>query len=563
MSNKIALFSLMAAVLFLAPTGSALGEITIGDHSFENQSMSAGIYNYIESPWFSSVTGPWASYEGQYGVFNVPDGTQYGTPSNDDLYQDLADTYVDGVTYTLTALASARGDDVGTGSYDDWQIALHDTSGTVLASNAAQFDLVQGQWQEISVSYTATAADDGNPIRVYFDANGGGYQFVLDDVHLTSVTNTGAVISKSSALVSEAGISDSYTIVLSTVPTANVTITAAGDDGEIDIGNGAGAAINLFFTTSDWSTAQTVTVTAIDDTVYEDGPGGTPHITTINHSAQQTGGDSEYDGISISTVEVSVIDNELGCGDWGYLPTDFNQDCYVDLADFAYFALYYLDGYSQLSYDLTGYWKFDDGGGTAAADSSGNGNDGTLINFPVNDSQWVLGQINGALEFDGDNDYVEVPDTASLSNMANITISAWINPDTITAKAGGYRIISKWNPTDKEFILKHSQTGVGGSGEIFVGFYGNSAYTSNFNLPANSWTHLCVVWGGSTTIEVYKNGVLFETLSLSSPSPYDSTAPTVIGKHGSISAEYFDGRIDEVRIYDRVLSFGEIYDLAN
>lgn len=342
MTDKVALVCLMAAVLCLAPAGSALAEITIGDHSFESQSMSAGIYNYIESPWASNG-GSWASYEGQYGVTNVPDGTQYATPSNDDCYQDLATTYVSGVTYTLSALASARAGGAA-GSADDWEIALY-KGGTELAATTGTFSLVGGTWSPISVEYTATAVDDGQPLRVYFSSLGNGYKFVFDDVHLNTTTVANALISQSDEVTfaSEAGITDSYTIALPTAPTSNVTITAAPGDGEIDIGNGAGVAKNLIFTPSDWQ-AKTVNVTAFDDTVYEGGSGGTPHITSITHSAQQPGGDSFYDGMFISDVQVSVVDNELTCGDWGYLPSDLNQDCYMNLFDFAEFALHYLDG---------------------------------------------------------------------------------------------------------------------------------------------------------------------------------------------------------------------------
>jgi len=200
------------------------------------------------------------------------------------------------------------------------------------------------------------------------------------------------------------------------------------------------------------------------------------------------------------------------------------------------------------------HWKLDETSGNTAYDSEGD-NDGTGIGNLIWEPN---GFIDGALEFDGINDGVEVPDTASLSNMANITISMWINPDTI-AEGSGYRIISKWDPTDKEFIIKHSQTAYGGSGEIVVGFYTKHNYTTGFNLPADSWTHLCVVWDGTQYAKVYKNGTLNETVTLSgTPSPVDSDAPTVIGKHGSTPTEYFDGHIDDVRIYNRALAAVEV-----
>ncbi len=214
---------------------------------------------------------------------------------------------------------------------------------------------------------------------------------------------------------------------------------------------------------------------------------------------------------------------------------------------------------ADLTDGLIAHWKLDETSGDTAYDSAGD-NDGTVYGSPIWDPN---GFIDGALDFDGIDEYVEVPDTASLSNMANITISTWINPDTITAIAHGYRIISKWDPTDKEFVIKHSNLSGGGDGEIQVGFYTKHNYTTGFNLSADSWTHLCVVWEGTQYAKVYKNGILNETVTLSgTPSPVDSDAPTVIGKHCSTPTEYFDGHIDDVRIYDRVLSESEIRELA-
>ena len=108
-------------------------------------------------------------------------------------------------------------------------------------------------------------------------------------------------------------------------------ITVTPGDGEIDLGAGAGAAVMLTFDAGNWDIPKTITVNAYNDDVYE---GKEPHVVTINHSAN--GG--EYTGIEISSVEVEVTDNELICGDWGYMRADINKDCYVDLLDFAEFA---------------------------------------------------------------------------------------------------------------------------------------------------------------------------------------------------------------------------------
>ncbi|MHC4540116.1 MAG: hypothetical protein ACYS74_10100, partial [Planctomycetota bacterium] len=78
---------------------------------------------------------------------------------------------------------------------------------------------------------------------------------------------------------------------------------------------------------------------------------------------------------------------------------------------------------------LVALWKFDDGSGTTAKDSSRNAHDGTLNGDP----QWVAGQLGGALDFDGAGDFVEVPHTPSLSITSQITIAAWTK---MSANAG-------------------------------------------------------------------------------------------------------------------------------
>ena len=100
----------------------------------------------------------------------------------------------------------------------------------------------------------------------------------------------------------EDGGTDSYEIVLDSVPTSNVTVQVT-PDGELDLGSGAGAAISLTFTPGNALTPQTVSISAVDDSDVE----GT-HTGTISHSA--TSSDTDYDGISINTINVSIADND-------------------------------------------------------------------------------------------------------------------------------------------------------------------------------------------------------------------------------------------------------------
>ncbi len=138
--------------------------------------------------------------------------------------------------------------------------------------------------------------------------------------------------------VEEGAESDTYEIALHSQPAADVHIEAMPADAQIDLGAGPGKPVVLHFTTDDWDSPRTVNVTAVDDDLYE---GKTPHTTAIVHTA--TSEDQAYDGIAIASVEVSVVDDELTCGDWGYLRSDLNRDCYVDLVDFALLADLWLE----------------------------------------------------------------------------------------------------------------------------------------------------------------------------------------------------------------------------
>ena len=80
----------------------------------------------------------------------------------------------------------------------------------------------------------------------------------------------------------------------------------------------------------------------------------------------------------------------------------------------------------------SGWWRFDDGAGTTAADSSGNGNDGTLSGDP----QRVAGKVSGALQFNGVDDFVDIPHAEILTVDNEVTVMAWINPERHTGPGG-------------------------------------------------------------------------------------------------------------------------------
>jgi len=141
---------------------------------------------------------------------------------------------------------------------------------------------------------------------------------------------------------------------------------------------------------------------------------------------------------------------------------------------------------------LVGYWKFDEGSGDIANDSSGYGNHGALINGPV----WVPGVQGTALDLDGAEDYVEVPDHSSLDIAGPFTIMCWIYP--------------RYLPTDwVSFVNKYSnyifQTAESGPRRLRITFKDHDLESPDSVLEENEWQHVAAVCDGEY-FRLYKNG---------------------------------------------------------
>jgi len=93
----------------------------------------------------------------------------------------------------------------------------------------------------------------------------------------------------------------------------------------------------------------------------------------------------------------------------------------------AHISLVACEGQAAIMDNVQGLYKFDDGTGSTAADSSTPAIDGTLLNFPGDDSQWVSGMFGGALDFDGTDDEVNADVNVSETTYA---VSFWINTST-------------------------------------------------------------------------------------------------------------------------------------
>jgi parallel beta-helix repeat protein len=201
---------------------------------------------------------------------------------------------------------------------------------------------------------------------------------------------------------------------------------------------------------------------------------------------------------------------------------------------------------STANQPLVAYWKFDEGTGTSTGDASGNGNTGILTDGAI----WASGKIGNALYFDGIDDVITVPNSNPLNLSNSFTLSAWVNPASIF---NDFRSIVAKNDS---YYLYASSAGFCGDGAPFG--YGENRPLATvcqpFPLPANTWTHLALTYSGST-LTLYRNGVAVNTATASGTLPI-SSGTLQIG--GSQFGEYFNGMIDELRIYNTVLTTAEI-----
>jgi glucose/arabinose dehydrogenase len=194
---------------------------------------------------------------------------------------------------------------------------------------------------------------------------------------------------------------------------------------------------------------------------------------------------------------------------------------------------------------LVGAWAFNEASGATATDGSGTGNAGT-VSGPTR----VAGHTGNALSFDGVNDSVTVADANSLDLTNRMTLEAWVRP----ANASDWRtVLLKEQSGQLAYALYASTDNGRPSGHVFT--TGDVMLRGPNALPIDAWSHLAFTWDGTTT-RMYVNGTQVATAALSGTA-VASTGPLRIGGNG-VWGEWFNGLIDDVRVYNRALSAAEI-----
>ncbi len=194
------------------------------------------------------------------------------------------------------------------------------------------------------------------------------------------------------------------------------------------------------------------------------------------------------------------------------------------------------------------YWDMDEGSGSVINDKSGNGNDGTL----VNGATWAQGKHGSALSFDGVDDYASVANSASLNPTSKITVGLWakrngagtgVTPGLLSKRANGFGLI--WQvgaDTERLSTRIYQSNGTAIDSGVIEGV-----------LSVGEWRYINLVADGTNVI-TYVDGVPKKTV------PYNGTilTGTALLTIGQQSNAYFNGQIDEVKIYDYARTEEEI-----
>jgi len=189
-------------------------------------------------------------------------------------------------------------------------------------------------------------------------------------------------------------------------------------------------------------------------------------------------------------------------------------------------------------------YSFDENEGEVAADLAGE-HHGALEN-----TEWVKGRYGSAIFLDGTNDYVEIPDSPELALTEEFTLEAWVRPDGFADEGV---VISKEVDGNHSYQLYGASREEGGVPEGFLGydtepFVWEDVEDEENPLQPKVWNHLALTFDGAY-LRLYVNGELADTEF--SPPALAGEGPLLIGGNGD--EEFFQGRIDEVRVYDRAL----------
>lgn len=213
------------------------------------------------------------------------------------------------------------------------------------------------------------------------------------------------------------------------------------------------------------------------------------------------------------------------------------------------------ENYNPINQGQIMYFPFSEGSGTTVTDRSPSGAIGT-ISAPV----WTSGKFGSALTFSLSTSFVNVPHNANQLLTTGLTVSAWVYPTS--GLANNDKIVDKSSGSTglTGFSLDSGTPSGSGTRVGFTINAGTKISTPVDSVPFDKWTHVVATVDSSGNVVMYINGASVATGTTSLPSEITTTNDLRIGGRSISTSNVWDGNLDEVKIWNRVLTADEVME---
>lgn len=199
------------------------------------------------------------------------------------------------------------------------------------------------------------------------------------------------------------------------------------------------------------------------------------------------------------------------------------------------------------------YWKLDESAGTAVSDASGNGRGGTTTSSPP----FAAGKLNNGIDLDGTADFITADSAWFDPDAGAFSIAAWVKADTVGA-TGSERVIA--HQLDGTGIGRTLLSSSSSTPTKLNTFIGGTALQGSTTLTTGTWYHVCLTVSAGGSVNLYLDGSL--NGGPATRTVESATGALLVGKHKN-GTSFWDGIIDDFRVYSRELSASDVSDLYN